>query len=301
MATHELIHLEPSPNHPMANPGYGKRAVPQQLPPTADDFAHLDVREASIAVLIDMLVDGAVVSGKALAAAHPLYGQAACLTALNTLSEKGHLRRVRERLDGADGSCRWVTRTYFSRTAHDDAWWQAFCATGDVPAHQPAHDPPPPVDRPPAAPSEPPRTVAYTALAELGRLEPRLTLSAADCADLAPLAADWLARDPSRERFSQALSTGLPKHLHCPAALLRTRLRDKLPPARPAQPPEPFVHRMLECVQCRAPGRPEALPGGLCADCRPERPPVPSTTERPDIAAHVHDLRQIIHNVGRHP
>jgi hypothetical protein len=280
----------------MANPGYGKRAVPEQLPPTADAFAHLPVREASIAALIDMLVDGAVISGKALAAAHPLYGQAACLTALNALSRAGHLRRVRERLDGVDGSCRWVTRTYFSRTPHDDAWWEAFCADGVAPVDRSPADPPPPADRPPA-PSQPPRTVAYDALAEISRFEPRLTLSAADCSKLAPLAAEWLARDPSRERFNEALCAGLPTQVHHPAGFLATRLRDKLPPEAP---PEPAPRVILECTECRTPGRPEALPGGLCAGCREE--PVPEApASRPDITAHVDNLRRIIHNVGRHP
>lgn len=296
MATTELIHLTPSPNHPMANPGYGKRAVPGQLPPAADDFAHLPVREASIAALIDMLVEGAVISGKALAAAHPLYGQAACLTALNALSTAGHLRRVRERLDSADGSCRWVTRTYFSRTPHDDAWWQAFCANGVAPApQQPPADPPPPADRPPA-PSEPPRTVAYDALAHLGRHEPRLTLSAADCAHLAPLAAEWLSRDPSRERFTTALTTGLPDPLHSPSALLRSRLQKKLPPL-PAPP------TVMECTQCGDAFSPKLLQGGLCPDCR-GAPPSPQAAEadvRIDIRPYMDDMRAAVRNAkGTH-
>jgi len=43
--------------HPMANPGYGKRAAPDQLPRTNHDFAHLPNREASIASYIDRLRD----------------------------------------------------------------------------------------------------------------------------------------------------------------------------------------------------------------------------------------------------
>lgn len=284
------IHVTPPPNHPMANPGYGKRAVPQQLPPAADDFAHLDVREASIAALIDMLVDGAVISGKALAAAHPLYGQAACLTALNRLSQAGHLRRVRERLDGADGSCRWVTRTYFSRTSHEDAWWARFCADGVAPADQSPAEAPPSADRPPA-PAEPPRTVAYAALAELSLTEPRLTLSAADCTDLAPLAAAWLSRDPSRTRFTQALTSGLPKRVHCPSALLRSRLRDNLPPARPAAPKPQLI---LECTKCGDPCPPQLFRGGLCPGCRGESPPPAEPEKTIDIRHHMDVMRAAV-------
>jgi hypothetical protein len=41
--------------HPMANPGYGKRDAPDQLPRTAHDFAHLPPREAAVAAYIDRL------------------------------------------------------------------------------------------------------------------------------------------------------------------------------------------------------------------------------------------------------
>jgi hypothetical protein len=50
-------------------------------------------------------------------------------------------------------------------------------------------------------------------------------------------------------------------------------LTDKLPPE--SLPPEPPRHpfRLLECAECGIPGRPEALPGGLCGACRDERAP----------------------------
>ena len=61
---------------------------------------------------------------KSLAKDLPLYGQMAIGTALRALAVAGHLRRVRCRV-GGDGQCRWVTLTYWSRTAHDNEWWAA--------------------------------------------------------------------------------------------------------------------------------------------------------------------------------
>ncbi|MFB7531540.1 hypothetical protein ACFC0C_25525 [Streptomyces sp. NPDC056178] len=85
----------------MANPGYGKRSAPAQLPRTEHDFAHLPPREASIAAYIDRLQDA------------------------------GHLRRGSECV-AHDEVLLWVTRTFFSRTARDDDWWAAF-SRGDAP------------------------------------------------------------------------------------------------------------------------------------------------------------------------
>lgn len=64
-----------------------------------------------------------------------------------------------------------------------------------------------------------------------------------------------------------------------PAGLTRRRLVDKLPPERPWGPTPAPATRIVECTACRIPGRPEALPGGLCHPCRtgtvtpPPRPP----------------------------
>lgn len=78
----------PPPPHPMANPGYGKRAASGQLPRTGRDFAHLPPREASIAAYIDRLPEGADISVKTLAKVLP-YGQCALRTALNRLQDAG--------------------------------------------------------------------------------------------------------------------------------------------------------------------------------------------------------------------
>ncbi|MFE7761143.1 hypothetical protein [Streptomyces sp. NPDC057438] len=251
----------------MAAPGYGKRAAPDQLPRTPHDFADLLPREAAIAAYLDRLPDGADISVKTLAKELP-YGQCALRTALNRLQEAGHLRRGREHLTAASGTSHWITRTWFSRTARDDTWWASF-TRGGVPEE--SYKPPPT------------RSRAHILLAALGRETPALSLSQADCAELAPLLAPWFERGATEERIHRALTAGLPTPVHSPAALIRTRLRDKLPPEpeprrAPERSPSRPPLRMLECAHCRAPGRPEALPGGVCGPCRGERTPA----RRPD-------------------
>ncbi|WP_338423533.1 hypothetical protein [Streptomyces gobiensis] len=225
MAEHDFSAAPHADAHPMANPGYGKRNASDQPPARKGDFAHLTAREASIAAYLDQLPEGADISVKTLAK-HLPYGQCALRTALRRLSEAGHLRRVKEHLTSDEGSLRWVTRTYFTRTARDDAWWAAFQA-----GQQPD-------------PTPPPRSRAYDTLAALGRTEPRMTLSAADCADLEPLATQWLTRHATPAQLTNALTSGLPPHIHHPAALARTRLTTKMPPEpapapAPAPPPRP--------------------------------------------------------------
>lgn len=255
-------HFSAAP-HPLANPGYGKRSAPGQLTRTAHDFAHLPPREAAIAAYLDRLPDGSDISVKTLAKVLP-YGQCALRTALNTLKNTGHLRRGREHLTGS-GSARWVTRTWFSRTARDNAWWAAF-QRGDVPE-----------DRP-----RPTRSRAFILLAALGRTAPVMSLSAADCVALEPLADSWLTRGATEQDVLHALTAGLPATVHHPAALARTRLTTKLPPVRAPRPPL----RILECAKCGAPGRPESLPGGECGPCRGEQPrPGPAL---PPTRVHAH-------------
>ncbi|WP_246886029.1 hypothetical protein [Streptomyces sp. GESEQ-4] len=254
--------------HPMANPGYGKRSAPDQLPGTAHDFAHLPPREAAIAAFIDRLPDGADISVKTLAKTLP-YGQCALRTALNNLQQAGHLRRGREHIADS-GSQRWITRTWFSRNARDDTWWATF-ARGDVPEEAPPER------------SRPTRSRAHILLAALGRTAPVLSLSEADCAALAPLVTEWFARGATDEAVLHALTTGLPTPVHHPAALVRRRLTTKLPPPpEAARPPL----RVLECGKCGTPGRPEALPGGICGACRGE--PASVQRDAPLAASAIH-------------
>jgi len=254
--------------HPMANPGYGKRSAPDQLRRTAHDFAHLPPREAAIAAYIDRLTEGADISVKTLAKTLP-YGQCALRTALNNLQRAGHLRRGREHLADS-GSQHWITRTWFTRTARDDDWWATF-TRGDVPEAPPE-------------PSRPTRSRAHILLAALGRTAPVLSLSEGDCVALAPLLTEWFARGATDEAVVRALTDGLPTPVHHPAALVRRRLIGKLPPEPAPRPPL----RVLECAKCGAPGRPEALPGGVCDACRGEPGPARPTEPRtiPAIRAH---------------
>lgn len=257
--------------HPAANPGYGKRSAPEQRPRTNDDFTHLPPREGAIAACIDRLPDGADISVKTLAK-HLPYGQCALRTALNRLESAGHLRRGREHVYGS-GSARWITRTWFSRTARDDAWWAAF-TRGDVP------EPDPEPDRP----QRPTRSRAFILLAALGRTAPALSLSYADCVALAPQVTQWFEHGATEPDIVRALTAGLPSPVHSPAALIRSRLTTKLPPEPALRP----VLRVLECGRCGAPGRPEALPGGVCGPCLGEPGPQGRTGALPPIQVHAH-------------
>ncbi|MFF8500674.1 MarR family transcriptional regulator [Streptomyces anulatus] len=143
----------------MAKTGYGKRSAPDQQARTRDDFALLPTRERYVAGFVDHLPEGAAMSVKTLAKQLPLYGQQAISTALTALSVAGHLRRVRCPVVGAGDETRWVFRTFWSRTARDNEWWNTYLATEQAtqtatPAPEgPAPDTTPP---PPSAPAEQP-------------------------------------------------------------------------------------------------------------------------------------------------
>ncbi|WP_257138039.1 MarR family transcriptional regulator, partial [Streptomyces sp. b84] len=115
--------------YPMAKPGYGKRSAPEQQARTRHDFALLPTRERYVAGFVDHLPEGAAMSVKTLAKQLPLYGQQAISTALTALSVAGHLRRVRCPVVGAGDETRWVFRTFWSRTARDNEWWNTYLAT----------------------------------------------------------------------------------------------------------------------------------------------------------------------------
>jgi hypothetical protein len=139
--------------YPKARRGYGKRSAPEQRPPRADDFALLPERERYIAGYVDHLPDGAAMDIKTLARNLPLYGQMAIGSALKALTVAGHLRRAQCRT--GEGTNRWVTLTYWSRTARDNEWWDVFAEAENTRAAReaaalPAAPPPPwvPVDTP---------------------------------------------------------------------------------------------------------------------------------------------------------
>ncbi|MBM7437218.1 MarR family transcriptional regulator [Streptomyces sp. HB132] len=300
-----------------ANPGYGKRSAPDQRPPRPDDFALLPERERYVAGYVDHLPDGAAMDIKSLAKSLPLYGQMAIGSALRALGVAGHLRHVRCPADAGGGQIRWITRTYWSRTARDNEWWTTFLgAVPAAPSAPAAASPavpqqrtqePEPVTASEGAPREVPGDVpspAYRALAQLGRADARLALSATDCAALEEAAAAWLARGVNAEYLVRTLTAGLPAAVDSPVGFVRRRLRDKLPPLLPASPtPDapgaPERRPMVECTQCGAPGRPEALPDGLCRSCRTCAAPAGTTTvpEPPaerDVAAYVGTLRELL-------
>ena len=315
----------------MAKPGFGKRTVPAERPCRADDFAHLPRREGAIAAYVDRLPEGAAIGIKALAAELP-YGPCALGTALRRLAEAGHLRRFKELVPGGH----WVTRTHFSRVPRDDAWWDAYHRGGDttrwqepLPVTVPTAagttaavrvaqdtDPGPPADHP----AEPPGTNgaaitgsaqdacsgrAYAVLARLGETDPRMTLSAADCTALEPLAREWLRRGTSDAQITVALTAGLPEKVHRPRALAEKRLTLKLPPLLPQREETPARAALLtmECTVCRAPGPPAALPGGLCRDCRcggGSMTPVPDAGEGERVRRHAAAVRAGLRS-GRTP
>ncbi|WP_234017834.1 MULTISPECIES: MarR family transcriptional regulator [unclassified Streptomyces] len=165
---------------------------------------------------------------------------------------------------------------------------------------------PPDPDTAPAAPQAPEAgpSTAYLVLARLGRSDHRLALSAADCAALEAQAAEWLARGVSVDYLTSALTAGLPAKVDSPLGLLRRRLTDKMPPRLPAEDtapdsPAPTVRRILmECTECGRPGRPEALPDGLCRPCRTtHQPPTTEAAEAADVKARMADLRGLLRDV----
>ncbi|PVC82514.1 MarR family transcriptional regulator [Streptomyces sp. CS131] len=342
MATQHLSSALPVPAvpaaYPMAKPGYGKRSTPGQQPRTRDDFTLLPTRERYVAGFVDHLPDGAAMSIKQLAKQLPLYGQQAISTALNALSVAGHLRRVRCAV-GAGDETRWAFRTFWSRTARDNEWWNTYLATETAartaapaeppaasvrPAPAPAAVPqqrtapegapdPAPATPPtapaapaaPAAPTAPPAapSPAYLALAELGRKDIRLALSADDCAALEALATEWLDRGVSIDYLTSALTAGLPAQVDCPPRFVRRRLTDKIPPRLPTTTPStgtgtPAPRLLMECTDCGRPGRPEALPDGLCRPCRAAHSgsdqATPDPTEVAAVKARMADLRDLL-------
>ncbi|MET9596057.1 MarR family transcriptional regulator [Streptomyces sp. NPDC006516] len=295
----------------MASPGYGKRSAPDQQPRRADDFMLLPLRERNIAGFIDQLPDGAAMDVKGLAKQLPLYGQQAVGTALKALSVAGYLRRVRCLVTSEGGQVRWVFRTFWSRTARDNEWWGALMAAEvqRVAVPEPvvtvaAAAPVVPEQRTPEAePVAEGPSPAYAALAQVGRADARLALSAADCAVLEPLAAEWFARGVDADYLVQALVAGLPAQVDSPVGFVRRRLTDKIPPqvsATPAPPaPGTPVRRvMMECTKCGVPGRAEALPDGLCRACRqPEEGAPELPAELPadrDVRTYVAELRDLL-------
>ncbi|WP_371499909.1 hypothetical protein OG871_26375 [Kitasatospora sp. NBC_00374] len=159
-----------------------------------------------------------------------------------------------------------------SGTAHPRGETPGEEETSPLPVPAPTA-PPPPESTPHATPHTTPHAAAAErVLLSLRRTDPRLLLGAAEVRRLVPMAAEWLARGVDAEGLRHALTAGLPQSVKSPAGLLRTRLRDKLPPV-PASVPE-----LAPCTDCDRAFR--SVSGeARCGDCRRERPAAPA---RPD-------------------
>ncbi|MFJ9640120.1 MarR family transcriptional regulator [Streptomyces sp. NPDC101178] len=209
MATQHTSSALPAPArsapYPMAKPGYGKRSAPGQPERTPRDFGVLPVRERYVASYVDHLPEGAAMSVKELAKQLPLYGQQAISSALTALSVAGHLRRVRCAV-GAGEEMRWVFRTFWSRTAHDNEWWTTYLATEKTaqtagPEPEATTPPPPwvPDEEPPPAPEE---TAADGASEATAVPRQRTQAEAPDAESAAPDAAP--AQAPATPHSSEA-------------------------------------------------------------------------------------------------
>ncbi|MFI5727511.1 MarR family transcriptional regulator [Streptomyces cyaneofuscatus] len=217
MATQHTSSALPAPArsapYPMAKPGYGKRSAPGQPERTPRDFSVLPVRERYVAAFVDHLPEGAAMSVKELAKQLPLYGQQAISSALTALSVAGHLRRVRCSV-GAGDEMRWVFRTFWSRTAHDNEWWTTYLTTEKAThAVSPAPDAPAPDTTPPPpwVPDEEPPPAPEGAGAEggpEGNVVPRQRTQAeaqAQAPDAEPAAPDAApAQAPATPHSSEA-------------------------------------------------------------------------------------------------
>ncbi|KQV17341.1 MULTISPECIES: hypothetical protein [unclassified Kitasatospora] len=106
-----------------------------------------------------------------------------------------------------------------------------------------------------ARPTRSARSAAYEALASLGLADARMMLSAADCAALEGLAAEWLACGVTRPQFTVALTAGLPETVHSAGALAHKRPIAKMPPApirtsADTSERQPAPIRIMECTDC---------------------------------------------------
>lgn len=294
MAYAQLSAALHSPSHPMAKTGYGKRSVGDEDSHADPNFAHLSPRDAEIAVFIDHLEDGHAMGHKVIAAQHPHYGQQAVRTSSGRLVHAGHLRWIKEHLTIEDGSMRWVTRTYWSRTPRSVEWWADFARERDgrdVTEHYRSglarveeKEPEEPTDQEePTAPGRaeapaPEPSTAYLTLADVRSADPRMPLSDADCHSLESLVTQWLSRGATPDGVTRALTDGLPPDVTNPGGFARKRLEDKMPPMKPkkAEIRQKAARRaridkvIMVCGLCEADERTVELVNGLCRECLAE-------------------------------
>ncbi|WP_235093534.1 helix-turn-helix domain-containing protein [Streptomyces sp. A1-5] len=249
-----------------------------------------------LALHIQSLPAGARIGIKCLAARFP-ESEARIASALRELEAAGYLKRTRERLP----SGRVVTRTVSynqpgaapcpvarpaQRAARPEREHEAKPTPRSTPKPEPA---PKPARAPLPAPRRPSpdgTRLAHRILVELRRDDPRLLLSEADVARLAPAVSAWLEREAPPDAVRRTLAADLPPDLRSPAALLAHRLTASLPPPLPASTPAPPRPNPLQtCDGCERAFR--APQPGLCRDCRSSlmeaggRPAAVPVTPRP--------------------
>ncbi|MEU9926287.1 MarR family transcriptional regulator [Streptomyces anulatus] len=225
---------------------------------------------------MDHLPEGAAISVKTLAKQLPLYGQQAISTALTALSVAGHLRRVRCAV-GQGETTRWAFRTFWSRTARDNEWWNTHLAAESTRDAAPA-----------------PAVTASSTAAPPPPLGPGRGSAASRTAGGGP----GRSRPGAAGASSRGHRPGGRGDCGGPGPHLRTApAHSGRPPGHGTRPgPGPGHY-------CGAPGRPEALPDGLCRPCRAAHHPGSagspvSTAEAPadarDIGAYIAGLRDLL-------
>ncbi|MHC0433813.1 helix-turn-helix domain-containing protein [Streptomyces sp. O3] len=267
------------------------------------------------------LPDGAREDVRTLADKNPGLGRRGVAKALDELVECGYYVRHTVR-DADSGQVRTETHVFDAPQTDGGAPLPAPAGAGEAeagkagafpkgnknPEKEPTHPAPRLADAEPSsgraegtAPTEPtPAPVSEITgrgaalLSRLGRVEPRLALSAADALALAPLAARWLEAGVSELEARSLLVDGLPPVVHSARALLAARLVRKLPAPRTRRDAAAPAAPLVECAECRDP-LPRGQETGICAVCAGAAAPVISAAPAMEtVPARVAALRMAL-------
>ncbi len=144
---------------------------------------------------------------------------------------------------------------------------------------------------------------AVRVLARLEDVDARLRLSGRQLRDLAPMAAQWLARGYSAAEITDAVVQGLPATVYAPARIVADRLTRKLP--APRRKWRKFAECSDGCGRVLPAGQ-DSGPCGVCAGTTPapflqelaaqaiQEPDTPADYVAPDVRAHAESLRDIL-------